>query len=314
MARKETFPCATEHVPTPSHGGPQTDAGKARSRHNSLTHGLTATKLLPAVLGAETLDRYVQQFCVEWQPTSPTQKIVVAEMARHAAALEFLERAEPAVLRCGASAGSQLQACNGEDSFADTCDRVLASAVTTDAADRLTRYRRAHEKGFYQALKHLQELSRRGIGVAQLSRIEPPFPFNEDECRGFLLRRFHVSEFQCPRCGHARGYPLAQRSRFQCAGCNAQIGIRNGTVMEGSPLPLVVWFRAIWHVLQEPDTSLTTLAEVTKISRTGTLRRMVGKIRAAIDSGQTSLLLAGLDGVLEAQRSRHTRLPETAVP
>ena len=35
---------------------------------------------------------------------------------------------------------------------------VLAAAVTTDPAERLTRYRRAHEKAFHQAVQKLREL------------------------------------------------------------------------------------------------------------------------------------------------------------
>jgi len=309
MAREFESFSQYEHTSSPSPGG--LEAGNAR--YNAVKHGLTATTLLPAIVGAETLDRHFQRLSAEWQPKTATEKILVAELARHAAALEFNEKAELAVLRCGADAVSQFQASPGAGGFAEPGDSYLAAAVTSDAADRLTRYRRAHEKAWYQALKQLLALRDRGVAAPRPIRIEPPFPFQDNECRDYLWRRLQAPQFHCPLCGHARGYVLEQRLRWQCAGCDAQIGIRSGTVMEGSPLPLVAWFGAIWQLLQDCETPLNKLSEYLKISRPGTLRRMIGKIRSALDSEQISLLLADLDLVFGAQRPLPSSLPETSV-
>ena len=75
-------------------GGPRTPEGKANSRGNALTHGLTATRLLPAVLGHDLLERHARDFGAEWDPRTPTERLLVREIARHAAALELVEQAQ----------------------------------------------------------------------------------------------------------------------------------------------------------------------------------------------------------------------------
>jgi hypothetical protein len=80
----------SEPKPPRSGGGPRTAAGKLKSRKNATKHGLTATTLLPAILGPENLEEHLRQLREEWQPQTPTQDFLIIELARHSKGL-FVE-------------------------------------------------------------------------------------------------------------------------------------------------------------------------------------------------------------------------------
>jgi hypothetical protein len=131
--------------------------GRARSRRNAVQHGLAATTLLAELFGHDLLERSKERLSNEWCPSTPTEEILVAELARHAAALVLVEQCEAAVLRNGArgvlSLSSSLDA-----SDTSGIDALLAGAVTTEAIERLTRYRRSHEKAWHAALLRLRDV------------------------------------------------------------------------------------------------------------------------------------------------------------
>jgi transposase-like protein len=251
--------------------------------------------LLAEAVGRDAVERHLEQLRVEWQPTSPTEEVLVLELARHGAALELVEQVEAAVLRCGMrGAGSILPPA--ELDVEESSDTLLVGAVTTEAIDRLTRYRRAHEKGWYNALLRLREAKarRRSAGISvPLSPV--PLLSSEEQCVAYLTTRARRANRLCPRCGWRRGYWLAGRQRWQCQRCGGQFGIRAGTVMESSRLPLKVWMIAIQTILDNDAISLRALGAAVGIRRLRTLRRLAWKVRRALDSERASELLAGLD-------------------
>jgi hypothetical protein len=56
--------------------GPATPGGKARSRRNAIQHGLSASTLLPEILGHELLARHKDRLSAEWRPSTPTQEVL----------------------------------------------------------------------------------------------------------------------------------------------------------------------------------------------------------------------------------------------
>jgi len=278
---------------------PRVEPGQGRSRNNALKHGLTATTLLPEVLGTEMLERHKERLRAEWQPTSPTQEILVLELARHAASLELVEQAEGAVLRCGAQSTVDILSPN-DTGIGDNADPYLAAAVTSDALERVSRYRRAHEKGFYLAILRLREAK----ALEQPSQDRDPRSremcfLTEDDCEAYLIRWAQRDNHRCPGCGHTRCYWLANRRRWQCTGCNRQLGLRAGTVMQGSPLPLRCWFRAIRSILAEPNIGTKELAAITGVRRLPTVRRLAARIREVLALPSATDLLAGLNQVFQ---------------
>jgi transposase-like protein len=273
----------------------QSTSGTLASRGNALRHGLTARALLPRVFQEGEIQDLLAAFEAEWQPAAATERVLVEELARHAAALGRAHEAEGAVLR--ESACSALGLWPIDDASDDSCDRVLAGSVTTDGVERLTRYRRAHEKGFFAALVKLREAKAlRQRPAVSLPIWNDPFK-SEADCATYLLRRWQRKDCECPHCGARFGYWLSGRQRWQCATCRHQVGVRAGTVMAGSHLPLVTWFSAIRLIVQSPTVSYRVLSKVIATRRPATIRRLGAKIRAALRSRNASALLAGLDRV-----------------
>ncbi len=304
----KSVPMSDSGLPRPADAGKATETRApsspdspaqtlAQSRGNAVKHGLTASTLLADLVGADALRRHKERLRAEWQPISPTEEFLVMELARHEAALELVEHAEAAVVRCGAraAAGILSDPTVGEEAHMDT---TLAAAVTTDALDRLTRYRRAHEKAWHAALSRLREAKAMDPPRLTASVGDPRDLFvAQEQCHSYLRARWQGEKKRCPSCGHARGYWLTGRQRWQCAGCNRQLGLRSGTVMERSRLPLRSWFAAILCIVHNQQIPIEELAVATGIRRRATVQHMAKAIRAAMDCRRATELLAGLDRI-----------------
>jgi hypothetical protein len=275
--------------------GPQAESRRRTSRAtNAATHGLTATRYLPEILGPELLERHRQSFHAEWKPSTPTEAYLVEELARHAAALERATPIEEAVLRTSAR-GLGLMSNASEDGLAGQ-DRVLAAACGSETVDRVTRYRRMHEKAFLAALARLRELQSRSETVPLPVAGTPiPLRFDEPTCLRYLQHRRDAEKSDCTSCGGSDGKWLVGRDQWQCRQCRRQMSARSGTVMERSPLSLRVWFAAIASILQDRQISTTALGEITGIRREKTVRALAERIRQALDSADAGRLLAGLN-------------------
>jgi transposase-like protein len=301
---EERAPLAREApaVPDRPAGGPRSPVGKSRSRRNALQHGLTAQTLLADVLGADRLQGYHNRLAAEWQPRSPTEHFLVGELARHAAALELVEQAEQAVLRTGVRTPMPLP-IDDMSTEEETRDALLAAAASTEALDRVTRYRRSHEKAFYAALLRLREMQA-ALPANRLPQFQAPaLPFaTEGDCEQYLRARRERAQGPCPHCGPGRGYWLCQRRRWQCGHCRRQVGLRCGTVLANSLLPLLVWFRAIREMLLNPACSTAELAGKLGLRRFATVRNLQRKIHAVLDAPGRTNLLAGLDQAVKAEK------------
>lgn len=83
----------------------------------------------------------------------------------------------------------------------------------------------------------------------------------EAQCEAALERVRWPDGFRCPRCGgHAHCILHGSlRKVFQCNACRHQASLIAGTVMQGTKLPLVTWFLAI-YLLSQAKTGLSALA------------------------------------------------------
>ena len=292
-------------------GGPKTVTGKKSSRQNAVKHALSAAALLADVLGRERVEEAFQLLKAEWRPASPTEEVLIREIARHKEALGRIEKMEEAVLRRGAQAALDLDLDNVAGvRLLDEMDIALAGAGTSEALDRISRYRRAHERGFYRGLAALKALRDAGqtsqgrfdatavslAGESLGPKTKPIDPFPDDKaCEDYLLSRHRSGIVACAKCGERAGRFLPSRKTWQCRGCRRQTSLRAGTVLAGSHVGLLAWFRAIHVLVTDPETSLSQLGEATRIPRQGTLRRMADEIRFALQSADPTGQLAGLD-------------------
>jgi transposase-like protein len=276
--------------------GPQTQVGKNNSRANALRHGLTSHALVLEAFPNGELEVLFKALKGEWQPETPTEEILVAELARHGAALARAQNMEFAVLRQGARAAIDLFLLDDVNDC--NADILLAGSVTNEAMDRLTRYRRCHEKGLLAALGKLREIkAARSLSPSTQQAARSSLFQTEAECEDYLRRRLNSPTHRCFACGGSAGYWLSGRGRWQCGSCQRQSGLRTGTVMAGSALPLKSWFEAIGLLIQNPRVPTRTLATAVGTKRETTARNIRRKIRIATMSRDASLLLAGLDQV-----------------
>lgn len=89
---------------------------------------------------------------------------------------------------------------------------------------------------------------------AELNRRFP----DEQACREYLFALRWPSGFSCPHCRGDKAWPL-QSGRFECAVCGHQISVTAGTIFQGTRIPLTVWFRAVWWIIEMEEISAVDL-------------------------------------------------------
>ncbi|MFZ1009601.1 MAG: IS1595 family transposase [Candidatus Sulfotelmatobacter sp.] len=288
--------------------GNSEQSGAVGPRANALQHGLTATTLLPSILRAGRLDEIDAELQAEYCPQTVTEELLVREIARHAAALEITEQAEPAVMRTAALAFSQVASL---EQAAPLEDLRLTAAVTAEPLDRAARYRRTHEKALHQALDKLRLWQTAGPATRPDPAPDWTEKFtSETGCEAYLHQRFSSNNWHCPQCRQKRGHWLSTRRRWECSHCGAQIGLRHGTVFEHSQLPLAGWFLGIRAFAGRTAITARELMALTGIERPATARAMLKRIRRALHENDLAMGLAGLTAyplstdVLDAQSAK----------
>jgi transposase-like protein len=258
---------------------------------NALRHGLTAAKFLPNVLQPGRLEEIVVALHDEYQPRTITETLLLREIARHAAALELTEEAEPAVWRISAQALAPFAAPDA----APDVDVQLVAAVTAENTDRVARYRRGHEKGLHQAIDKFRSLQAATSRQSRNSAMDSATRFaTEDDCESYLRAKFSLDGWRCSRCRGSRGSWLAKRKVWQCTKCEAQFGLRHGTVFARSALPLTKWFAAIRTFAANTSITAADLMTATGITRLATAQSMLRRIHRAVDEDNIQRGLAGL--------------------
>ena len=102
---------------------------------------------------------------------------------------------------------------------------------------------------------------------------------DETRCRTLLESMVWPTGRICPACGYRRSIALAGRDRgefrarpglYQCSSgdCKFQFAVTTRTPMHSTKLPLIVWFRALWLILQsDKGLSSVRLAEAIGVSQ-----------------------------------------------
>lgn len=247
------------------------------------------------VLNRQRFKQHLADFVAEHRPHGPTEYALVRDLARQLAAVDRWGEAAEAVERTAAQhlpglAGVVLE---GDDV---TADAVLAGAMATEAAYQCERHSLARSRAFCRILDKLKYLQSQRLASERLGVVSMPPAFaSEAACEAYLANRLRNEVHRCGKCGKPNGCFLPSRQVWECRACRAQTGLRTGTVMAGSPLPLLVWFNAIRVLLWRPTTGTADLAEQVGLRRMTTVRTMVRRIREAMGADDASAHLAGLD-------------------
>jgi hypothetical protein len=246
---------------------------------------------IPPVLRGDAERRYHEQFTAEYRPVGPTENALVRDLARQAAAADRWSDAALAIERQAALHLCELTPV----SHSDGDDAVLAAALSNEVADRAERHGLARHRSFHRTLSQLRDLQQSRFLEANRQLQPPPGPGDEKVCEQYLADRFLSGTHACHRCGTRDGWVLAARRSWECSTCKTQVGLRYGTVMARSAIPLRIWFDAIRWILWRPTIRTTDLSEWIGVRRLATVRTMACRIRAAMAADDASELLAGLD-------------------
>lgn len=101
---------------------------------------------------------------------------------------------------------------------------------------------------------------------------------SEEACLKQITRVRWPHGFQCPGCGHDRGYFLQSRRLYECVQCHRQTSVTAGTLFHATKLPLIKWFWAIYWVASDKGSisalRLTKLIGVSWPSAFALLRKL----------------------------------------
>jgi len=73
---------------------------------------------------------------------------------------------------------------------------------------------------------------------------------SEEQCRSALVAWRWPDGFECPKCRGRVYSEIASRRLYQCSDCRYQGSLTAGTIFHATKLPLVLWFRAMYHLAQ----------------------------------------------------------------
>ncbi len=73
---------------------------------------------------------------------------------------------------------------------------------------------------------------------------------SESACIDYLRAMRWPDGFVCPRCAGRVSWHT-NRGLFHCSGCGVQTSVTAGTVLHRTRKPLMLWFRAIWHITNQ---------------------------------------------------------------
>jgi transposase-like protein len=106
----------------------------------------------------------------------------------------------------------------------------------------------------------------------------------------------------CPGCGavnNAVPVTAVRRGLYRCRDCGRQFTVTVGTVMEGTHLPLNVWYRAMYLILSSSKgISALNLSQQLELQYR-TVWHLCHRIRAMLDSGDKTPLA----GLIEADET-----------
>ena len=81
---------------------------------------------------------------------------------------------------------------------------------------------------------------------------------DEEACRKAWFAWRWPEGFKCPRCAQTEYSEIRNRQLLQCRRCRYQTSLIAGTILQGTKLPMRVWFRAM-HLLAQGKKGLSNI-------------------------------------------------------
>jgi hypothetical protein len=94
----------------------------------------------------------------------------------------------------------------------------------------------------------------KGLSDDAFERLYP----DEEVCRKAWFAWRWPEGFKCPRCAASEYCEIRDRQLLQCRHCRYQTSLIAGTILQGTKLPMRVWFRAM-HLLAQGKKGLSNI-------------------------------------------------------
>jgi hypothetical protein len=94
----------------------------------------------------------------------------------------------------------------------------------------------------------------KGLSDDAFERLYP----DEEACRKAWFAWRWPEGFKCPRCAATEYCEIRERQLLQCRACRYQTSLIAGTILQGTKLPMRVWFRAM-HLLAQGKKGLSNI-------------------------------------------------------
>jgi len=138
------------------------------------------------------------------------------------------------------------------------------------------------------------------------------FP-TEERCREHFRAIREKQGIVCKKCKCGKHYWLKAKWQWQCCECGFRTGLRSGTVMESSKLPILKWYLAMAFMsFSKKGVSACELQRQLGHSRYESIWRMMHKIREAMGKRDDLYNLEGMiefdEGFFEKATKKGTKL------
>jgi len=118
---------------------------------------------------------------------------------------------------------------------------------------------------------------------------------SENACREHFKEERDKIGIKCKKCGHEEHFWIKSRWSYECKKCRSRTSLRSGTVMQGSNLPFLVWYKTMFLMTTtKKGFSSKEIQKQLGLKRYEPVWAMVHKLRKAMGNRDDRYTLEGM--------------------
>jgi len=118
---------------------------------------------------------------------------------------------------------------------------------------------------------------------------------SEEACRNHFKEERDKIGVVCKRCGHKEHFWIKSRWSYECKRCRSRTSLRSGTIMQGSNLPFLVWYKTMFLLsATKKGFSSKEIQKQLGMKRYEPVWAMVHKLRKAMGNRDARYTLEGM--------------------
>ena len=118
---------------------------------------------------------------------------------------------------------------------------------------------------------------------------------SEEACRNHFKAERDKIGVSCQRCGHDKHYWIKSRWSYECKNCRSRTSLRSGTIMQGSHLSFLLWYKTIFLMTAtKKGFSSKKIQKQLGLKRYEPVWAMVHKLRKAMGNRDARYTLKGM--------------------